>query len=71
MCKSTHSQLTISVDKHVGMDPDQAIVKAELQGCKDCLQTAITNLLLYDESFKGLINRSIRAANEIKSKTQN
>jgi hypothetical protein len=71
MSKSdNHAQLIISVSRLVEGTSITA-VKAELNGCKNCLVTAITNLLLCDNDFKELINKSIRSANEIKGRTQN
>ena len=65
-----HAELQIRVERHtIGLGAS-AIV-ANIKGCKDCLQASITALLLSNQEFKELINRSVRAANEIKGRTQN
>jgi hypothetical protein len=68
--KTAHAQLTISLDKHV-VGLASPLIKCEVSGCRQCLKTAITILLLNDPKFKELMNECIRAANEIKGRAQN
>lgn len=67
-----HASLTISVLAHTSSPviPMSAVTRTT-QGCEGCLATAITQLLLSDPKFKALINKCVRAANEIKGRTQN
>lgn len=67
-----HASLTIKVNEPIpGMDAKMGYCQIEIKGCRDCLQNALTNFLLCDPAFKELVNKSVRAANEIKGRTQN
>lgn len=47
------------------------VVDGKIQGCKECLVNAITNLLLSHPEMKELINKAIRLANERRAQKEN
>lgn len=68
--EKTHALLTVQIENHLAQGPSRA-TKIVISGCKECLAMGIANVLLIDNDFKDLINRSVRMANEIKAKNQN
>lgn len=66
-----HAQLTLTVPYHKTASPGMAMVICDIRGCKDCLITALTALLLSNPDVKELVNKAVRGANEIKGRTQN
>lgn len=46
-------------------------VQMRLIGCQECLIKALTEMLLTNEEFKNIVNKAVRAANEVRTREQN
>lgn len=62
-----HFKMTISGDNHA----DMTAIKLLIDGCRNCLQTAIVTLLVRDPEFRALINQCGRDANKIREQQRN
>ena len=67
-----HASLSIKVMNHiVRADGADGSIMIEMEGCEESIEKALTFLMVNNEKFKKMFNRSVRAANELRQAKQN